>query len=537
MNLPVDYKFIEVRDGLYRIADANDPDRNICLITETLKNNPNAKINIGSDFNVSYDNQKLILDCHRADCEYEMTLIKGCSLSFSVGYDKEDSKSLLINSETGGVIGGGILSVDSGAGCKNDAILNVQSFNFIHSDFVHLEVDRDSLHGNLAFDRVKMLNLRLEGNTENKDLDFIIIDQKLGRNNIKTKISLSSKERQELRFERLNLIGDNNGYTLFEVSNRKGNARIIGASIKADEDYTRLIADSIDISGKFTGNDTNLILKNYVDVNGDLVIKDIDECSLEQVDSDSNLSIVGFDINRTSKVEARIATFDSRSGTIIGNEAKIINSRINSNAESPATFDKISMSDSALEINDDNMGAKEHKVKNLRLSARSSVKAELSELEKFDSLSVNGKIDLINPKALVEGANVDIEARNKTAMPNERISIENCAFGKEGKILFVRKSPTSKIVDTVISGSLSVSAYTDESFLAVTDCEFSGKNKVSGLGAITSCLGIDADVWVNGNIEGGYIEGKNIFSDVSPIAPKMIKVKEEKLSTKIDIEL
>lgn len=537
MNLPVDYKFIEVRDGLYRIADANDRDRNICLVTETLKNNPNAKLNIGSDFNVRCENQELILGCPREDCEYEMTLVKGCSLSFSVGYDKEESKTLLINSESGGVIGGGILSVNSGAVYKNNAILNVQSFNFIHSDYVNLEIDRDSLHGNLAFDRVKMLNLRLEGNTENKDLDFIIIDQKLGRNNIKTKISLSSKERQELRFERLNLIGDNNGYTLFEVSNRKGNARIIGASIKADEDYTRLIADSIDISGKFTGNDTNLILKNYVDVNGDLVIKDIDECSLEQVDSDSNLSIVGFDINRTSKVEARIATFDSRSGTIIGNEAKIINSRINSNAESPATFDKISMSDSALEINDDNMGAKEHKVKNLRLSARSSVKAELSELEKFYSLSVNGKIDLINPKALVEGANVDIEARNKTAMPNERISIENCAFGKEGKILFVRKSPTSKIVDTVISGSLSVSAHTDESFLAVTDCEFSGKNKVSGLGAITSCLGIDADVWVNGNIEGGYIEGKNIFSDVSPIAPKMIKVKEEKLSTKIDIEL
>lgn len=537
MILPIDYNFVKAHHGLYRIVDANDPDRNICLVTETLKNNPNAKINVGSGFNVSCENQELIFDCPREDCEYEMTLVKGCSLSFSVGYNKEEGKTLLINSESGGVIGGGILSVNSGAGQKNNAILKAQSFNFIHSDYVNLEVDCDSSHGNLAFDRVKILNLSLVGDTENKDLDFIIIDQKLGRNNIKTKISLSSKERQELRFERLNLIGDNNGYTLFEVSNRKGNARIIGASIKADEDYTRLIADSIDISGKFMGNDTNLILKNYVDVNGDLVIKDIDECSLEQVDSDSNLSIVGFDVNRTSKVKAMIATFDSRSGTIIGNEAKIVNSRIISNVESPVTFDKISISDSVLEINDDNASAKEHKVENIRLSTRSSVKAELSELEKFDSLSVDGKIDLKNPKALVEGANVDIVAQNKTAMPNERISIENCAFGKEGKILFVRKSPTSKIVDTVISGSLSVSAHTDESFLAVTDCEFSGKNKVSGLGAITSCLGIDADVWVNGNIEGGYIEGKNIFSDVAPIAPKMIKVKEEKLSTKIDIEL
>lgn len=537
MILPIDYDFVKARNSLYRIVDANDPDRNICLVTEALKNNPNAKINIGSDFNVSYENQELILDCPREDCEYEMTLVKGCSLSFSVGYDKEEGKTLLINSESGGVIGGGILSVNSGAGYKNDAILKVQSFNFIHSDYVNLEIDSNSSHGNLAFDRVKILNLCLEGNTENKDLDFIIIDQKLGRNNIKTKISLWGKERQELRFERLNLIGENNGHTLFDVCSRKGDARIIGASIKVDTYNTRLMADSINISGKFTGNDTNLILKNYVDVDGELVIKDIDGCVLEQVDSDSNLSIVGFDVNRTSKVEAKIATFDSRSGTIIGNEAKIINSQINSNVNSPVTFDKISISDSTLEINDDNMDAKEHKVESLRLSSRSSVKAELSELEKFDSLSVDGKIDLKNPKALVEGANVDIEARNKTAMPNERISIENCAFGKEGNILFFRKSPRSKIVDTIISGSLSVSAHTDESFLTVTDCEFSGKNKVSGLGAITSCLGIDADVWINGNIEGGYIEGKNVFSDVAPTALKMIKVKEEKLSTKIDIEL
>ena len=537
MILPIDYNFVKARHGLYRIVDANDPDRNICLVTETLKNNPNAKINVGSGFNVSCENQELILDCPREDCEYEMTLVKGCSLSFSVGYNKEEGKTLLINSESGGVIGGGILSVNDGTGYKNNAILKVQSFNFIHSDYVNLEIDSNSSHGNLAFDRVKILNLRLEGNTENKDLDFIIIDQKLGRNNIKTKISLSSKERQELRLERLNLIGENNGHTLFEVSNRKGDARIIGASIKVDTNDTRLIADSIDISGKFMGNDTNLILKNYVDVNGDLVIKDIDECVLEQVDSDSNLSIAGLDINRTSKVEASIATFDSRSGTIIGNEAKIKNSRIVSNVESPVTFDKIFLSDSTLEINNDNMGAKEYKVENLRLSSRSSVKAELSELEKFDSLSVEGKIDIKNPKALVEDANVDIEARNKTAMPYERISIENCAFGKEGKILFSRKSPRSKIVDTVISGSLSVSANGDESFVTITDCEFSGTNRVCGLGIINSCLGVDGDVWLEGELDSLYIEGENVFSDVAPIAPKMIKVKEEKLSTKIDIEL
>ena len=77
MILPIDYNFVKARHGLYRIVDANDPDRNICLVTETLKNNPNAKINVGSGFNVSCENQELILDCPREDCEYEMTLVRG----------------------------------------------------------------------------------------------------------------------------------------------------------------------------------------------------------------------------------------------------------------------------------------------------------------------------------------------------------------------------------------------------------------------------------------------------------------------------